>query len=138
MSQTSNLTDRTPAEYLQIVFSEDKTALQLSSLVGVWPVGVQQGSNVGEFPELQGRIFRNIWADISYLNDLQVNIKKSPDEDPEFEVVEGPESSDPPEESFKVKCPLFVINAAVQPSPGTDSEGGGRGHRAWRYETDCG
>ena len=82
-------------------------------------------------------IYNNIF-NISYLDHLQINIKESPDEDPQFEVVEGPVSSDPPEECFKVKCPLFVINAAVQAGPGTDSEGGGRGGRAWRYETDCG
>ena len=74
-------------------------------------------------------------TDISYLNDLQVNVKKSPDDDPEFEVVEGPEGPDPPEESFKVKCPLFVINGVVQPGPGTDSQGGGR--RSCRYQTNC-
>ena len=132
---TSQVAGNTPSQYLQIVFSEDKTALQLPPLVGVWSVGVQQGSNVGEFPELERRIFRNILAEISYLNDLQVDIEKSPDEDPEFEVVERPESPDPPEESFKVKCPLFVINGVVQPGPGTDSQGGGR--RSCRYQTDC-
>ena len=114
-------------QHLQVVLGEDKTAPQLPPLVGVWSVGVQQGSNVGEFPELHGRILRNIPTDISYLNDLQVDIKKSPDEDPEFEVVEGPESPDPLEESFKVKCPVFVLNGVVQPSPGADTDGGGAG-----------
>ena len=76
-------------QHLQVVLGEDKTAPQLPPLVGVWSVGVQQGSNVGEFPELEERrIFRNIWADISYLNDLQVDIKKSPYEDPELDFGE--------------------------------------------------
>ena len=83
----------------------------------------------GNFQNLEYlETFVNI-CNISYLDHLQVNIKESPDENPEFEVVEGPEGSDPPEESFEVKCPLFVINAVVQPGPGADSEGGGRPYR---------
>ena len=80
---------------------------------------------------------RHNLADLSYLNDLQVDIEKSPDEDPEFEVVEGPEGPDPPEESFKVKCPVFVLQAVVQAGPGADREGRGGGGRSCRGQTDC-
>ena len=62
-SSTSDLAGNIPSQYLQIVLREDETALQLPPLVGVWSVGVQQGGNVGEFPELHSGMLRNIYFD---------------------------------------------------------------------------
>ena len=62
-SSTSDLAGNIPSQYLQIVLREDETALQLPPLVGVWSVGVQQGGNVGEFPELHSGMLRNMYFD---------------------------------------------------------------------------
>ena len=57
--------------------------------------GISRTFNLENFTEEYFQI-------VSNLNHLQVNIKQSSDEDPELEVVEGPEGSNKPDECFKV------------------------------------
>ena len=80
--------------------------------------GISRTFNLENFTEEYFQI-------VSNLNHLQVNIKQSSDQDPQFEIVEAPKSSNKSNECFKVQRPLLVVSGAVQARPGDDGEGGG-------------
>ena len=96
---------------LEGVFGVDEAALEISSFIRIWSVGVDQWHEVGEPVEL---------------GHLEVNVVEAADKDPESLVVETPEGSDKLEKSLKVDCSLLVIKVIVEPCPGDD----GQGHRS--------